>query len=404
MKNVEASGGPPATPVHADHLLEPLAKTERHLYIMGTLSERSRRARRARNISLLALVGIVSFMLAVACAPAARVTGPTKGRSTPTPGPISPTATVSTISSPTAQPTSPPTSLVRGVMIELIGLGPQHVIIQPGQTGTMAVGNGEIDVLVHYPVSPYPRSGPYPFSLTVDPLAWKPVIGSPGLPNTLTLHLFGSKTGLVMVTIGHVPNNPSIRFGLEITPNPVTPTLAPTNAAPTSPVAANLRPCSSADLAAGWGGSDGLTNGQIEAWLAFGNRSSPPCTVQGIPHVELLTLGGQAIPITVNPCTTDRGTAILCRPETPVVLLPGTGQIQPHHLHTGQAAVALFWQVRDGTGHCPTPPPGSAVTIRLTMPGTGDRLDVTVPGDEATSLAYATCGGRLAVFAFQAVH
>jgi hypothetical protein len=45
------------------------------------------------------------------------------------------------------------------------------------------------------------------------------VVGNPGPPNKLTLHLHGSATDDVALAYADVPNQPPISFGLDLVPN-----------------------------------------------------------------------------------------------------------------------------------------------------------------------------------------
>src|SRR5262249_37274824 len=146
--------------------------------------------------------------------------------------------------------------------------------------------------------------------------------------------------------------------------------------------------------------------GRIGAGIEFGNHSPTACAIQGTPGVELLTSGGQPIRLPVRPCSAAVSLIVPCWPPTMVRLLPNAGQPQPHQPNPGWGALFLFWQEYGVDGPCSAPPPDPAVTVRLTMPATGDRIEVSVPTggntSEAAALANATCGGGLVVYPFQA--
>jgi hypothetical protein len=110
-----------------------------------------------------------------------------------------------------------------GVTIEIVGPSADHLVIEPGQRATVAIGHGEIDVLVHSPTSFWVNdsagSHPYPISITVEPADWTAILGNWANPQTLTLHLYGQAPGPHTVTIS-VKGSPvgTIRFTLDIQP------------------------------------------------------------------------------------------------------------------------------------------------------------------------------------------
>ncbi|GEM_PF-2693846 len=124
---------------------------------------------------------------------------------------------------PATKPPAIPTHAPNGITIELISLSPRHLAIAPGQTGTVPIGNGEIDALVYYahPLVPSIPGAPgwSAPTVTVSPPGWTPVVGNLGRPDTLTLELFGNATGHFTVTTSGMQANPPVSFTLDVVPN-----------------------------------------------------------------------------------------------------------------------------------------------------------------------------------------
>lgn len=146
---------------------------------------------------------------------------PTTAPPTNTPFPITPT----TLSKPTIVVPGTPSVKPSNASIELIGLSATHVVLAPGQTGTISVGNGEIDVLVHYPnpIGSTSTSGgfrPYQVPITVNPPTWQVEVGNIPTSTVLSFHLRGTALGHYTVQIGAMPDNPAVTFGLDIVSSP----------------------------------------------------------------------------------------------------------------------------------------------------------------------------------------
>ena len=156
-----------------------------------------------------------------------------------------------------------------------------------------------------------------------------------------------------------------------------------------------VRPCRAADLNAAVVGTNGVTGGQLMLSIGIGNRADTPCTLHGPPQVQFLDSQGRVLPFTVRqgvPCPSREP----CIRQEPVILAPGLGELVPHGLRPGQAALTLLWPAHDGTGTC-TPPPVRAPSARLVLPEGGGELGVTLEPPAAP------CGGQVQLLAFDLV-
>lgn len=176
-----------------------------------------------------------------------------------------------------------------------------------------------------------------------------------------------------------------------------TPAATATTAPAAGPAARDgeVRPCRAADLNAAVVGTNGLTGGQLLVSIGIGNRADTPCALQGPPQVQFLDSQGQALPFTVRqgvPCPARQP----CIRQEPVILAPELGELVPHGLRPGQAALALVWPVHDGTGACASPPV-RAPSARLVLPEGGGEVDVTLEPP------VAPCGGQVELLAFDLV-
>ena len=173
-----------------------------------------------------------------------------------------------------------------------------------------------------------------------------------------------------------------------------------TPAAATAPAAGpaarggETRPCRTADLNAAVIGHNGLTGGQQMVSIGIGNRSDTPCALQGPPQLRFLDLQGQELSLTVErgvPCPA----GYPCVRQEPVVLAPGLGELVPHGLRPGQAALVLIWSTHDGSGACASAPVRAAL-VQMALPD-GDEIRVAV------DLPVAACGGQVRISSFDLV-
>jgi hypothetical protein len=159
--------------------------------------------------------------------------------------------------------------------------------------------------------------------------------------------------------------------------------------APT-PIPAGTGPCRASDLKAIFGGSNGLTGGKLVADITFGNQGPIPCVLQGVPGVRLFDSSGQEILLKLSTAPQ----------SAPVLVQPGTADLQPYSALPGTARLMITWPTHDGAGSCsPAPPQGTRLEIEL--PG-GGTLDVPVV-DPRNRVLIAACGGLLNAGPFQAV-
>src|SRR5205823_5064208 len=127
---------------------------------------------------------------------------------------------------------------------------------------------------------------------------------------------------------------------------------------------AGTRPCQAADLQAVFGGIGALTGGQLGASILFGNRSGRACILQGVPAVQLFDSGGHQIPLTTRP-------AEGLPPAEPVLVQPGTADVQAYIPRAGIAYVGIDWQTHDGAGVACVPTPREATAIAVSFPAGG---------------------------------
>ena len=109
----------------------------------------------------------------------------------------------------------------------------------------------------------------------------------------------------------------------------------------------------------GWNGATGSLVGSI----AFANRSSLPCTLEGTPRVRLLNASGRALPVDVRTLDVGRSTRT-------VVLAPGNARLPAPGvaLRPGQASLLLVW-----SNWCGEPPDLARIAI---APGGGSEFTV----------------------------
>jgi len=159
-------------------------------------------------------------------------------------------------------------------------------------------------------------------------------------------------------------------------------------------IPAGTRPCQAADLQAVFGGIGALTGGQLGASILFGNRSGSACILQGVPAVQLFDTGGHQIPLTTRP-------AEGLPPAEPVLVQPGTADVQAYIPRAGIAYVGIEWQTHDGAGLACAPTPKEATAVAVSFPAGGSSPRVTVSDVMARWSTIAPCYGQVAVSAFQ---
>jgi len=159
-------------------------------------------------------------------------------------------------------------------------------------------------------------------------------------------------------------------------------------------IPAGTRPCQAADLQAVFGGIGALTGGQLGASILFGNRSGSACILQGVPAVQLFDTGGHQIPLTTRP-------AEGLPPAEPVLVQPGTADVQADIPRAGIAYVGIEWQTHDGAGLACAPTPKEATAVAVSFPAGGSSPRITVSDVMARWSTIAPCYGQVAVSAFQ---
>jgi hypothetical protein len=154
------------------------------------------------------------------------------------------------------------------------------------------------------------------------------------------------------------------------------------------------RPCQAADVQAVFGGIGALTGGQLAASILFGNRSASVCVLQGIPAIQLFDSGGYQISLTTRP-------AEGLPPPEPVLVQPGTADVQAHIPRAGIGYVGIEWQTHDGAGLACVPTPREATAVAVSLPGGGSSRRVAVSDAMARWSTIAPCYGQVAVSPFQ---
>jgi hypothetical protein len=158
-------------------------------------------------------------------------------------------------------------------------------------------------------------------------------------------------------------------------------------------IPAGTHPCQAADLRSVFGGISALTGGQLAASILFGNRSATACVLQGVPAVQLVDSAGHQIPLTT---TVAQG-----MPSDPVLVQPGTADVQAHIPRAGIAYAEIDWQTHDGAGFPCAPIPQEGTAVAMSLPGGGGSLRIAVSDPMSRWSTIAPCYGRLAVSAFQ---
>jgi hypothetical protein len=164
------------------------------------------------------------------------------------------------------------------------------------------------------------------------------------------------------------------------------PTLSPTV------IPASTRPCQAADLQVVFGGISALTGGQLAASILFGNRSASPCILQGVAGVQLVDRSGHQIPLTT---TVPPGIR-----SDPILVQPGTGDVQAHIPREGIAYAEIDWPTHDGAGNPCVPSPSEGTAVVIVLPGNGGSVRTSVADSLSRVNTIAPCYGRVTVLAF----
>src|SRR6266576_4168315 len=159
-------------------------------------------------------------------------------------------------------------------------------------------------------------------------------------------------------------------------------------------IPAGTRPCQAADLQAVFGGIGALTGGQLSASILFANRSGSACILQGVPGVQLFDSGGHQIPLTTRP-------AEGLPPAGPVLVQPGSADVQAFIPRAGIAYVGIDWQTHDGAGFACAPTPREATAVAVSFPAVGSSPRLAISDVMARWSTIAPCYGQVAVSAFQ---
>ena len=178
---------------------------------------------------------------------------------------------------------------------------------------------------------------------------------------------------------------------------------APTSNPPVSthtPVSSTAaqRICHAADLGAVAGKAGAASGGQTGLRFVFANHSSTPCTLQGIPGIQLLDGRGTVLPTTAVIVSGDFPPVIVLAPGhvppaslPPAYMDPAANQPRP-----GEAEMLLGWRLGDVQPDVCSSPVPPAATIQVNLQRDGGTLLIRVPSD----VAVAPCGGRLQLYPF----
>lgn len=178
---------------------------------------------------------------------------------------------------------------------------------------------------------------------------------------------------------------------------------APTSNPPVSthtpvPSAAAQRVCHAADLGAVAGEAGSASGGQTGLVFVFANHSSTPCTLQGVPGIQLLDGRGKIIPTTATLPSGDSSPIIVLAPGhvPPVSFPPAYTDPEASQPRLGEAEMLLGWHVGNVQPDVCTSPVDPAAVIQVHLPGDGGILSVEVP----SKLPVAPCAGQLQLYPF----
>ena len=162
-----------------------------------------------------------------------------------------------------------------------------------------------------------------------------------------------------------------------------------------TPIPPGTRVCRAADLNLVFGGIGTLTGGQLSAGIIYGNRTATACVLQGLIGVKLFDARGRQIALTTAPA--DGMSA------NPILVQPGTADVQAHTPMAGVAYTELHWDTHDGAGNPCVPAPPQGTSLAVTVPGDQASVRVVVGNDPLDRWsAIIPCYSRIAVSAFQA--
>lgn len=160
-----------------------------------------------------------------------------------------------------------------------------------------------------------------------------------------------------------------------------------------TPVPAGTAACRGIDLAVVFGGIGALTGGQLAATVLFGNRSARACVLEGVPAVQLFDGSGRRLQISNSPAEG--------MPSNPVLVLPGTADVQAHVARAGVGYVEMDWATHDGAGNACIPTPPRATAVAVVLPAGDATPRVAVSDSMSRWSSVAPCYSRLSVSAFQ---
>jgi len=158
------------------------------------------------------------------------------------------------------------------------------------------------------------------------------------------------------------------------------------------PSTAAQRVCHAADLGAVAGEAGAASGGQTGLVFIFANHSSTPCTLQGIPGIQLLDGRGMVIPTTADVGSRVSLPVIVLAPGhvPPASLRPAYEDLAANQPRPGEAEMLLGWHYICASRVAP------AAMVQVRLPGDGGNLLVRVPSE----LPVAPCAGQLQLYPF----
>lgn len=164
------------------------------------------------------------------------------------------------------------------------------------------------------------------------------------------------------------------------------------------PSTAVQRICHAADLGAVAGEAGAASGGQTGLVFIFANHSSTPCTLQGIPGIQLLDGLGMVIPTTPGIVSGDSPPVIVLAPGhvPPASLPPAYQDPQAGQPRLGEAEMLLGWRVGNVQPDVCSSPVPPASTIQVNLPSAGGILLVKAPA----RFPVAPCAGQLQLYPF----
>src|SRR5258708_22522287 len=158
-------------------------------------------------------------------------------------------------------------------------------------------------------------------------------------------------------------------------------------------IPAGMRACQAADLQPVFGGIGALTGGQLAASILFGNGSASACVLQGVAGVELFDRSGHQIPLATR--VAER------MPSDPILVQPGTADVQAGIPRAGIAYAEMDWQTHDGAGFPCAPIPQKGSAIAMSLPGGGGSLRISLSDPISRCSAIGPFYGPVAASASQ---